>query len=115
MQSHAFPYYLQVAHRVWLEFGELEGWERDQRAGPSCCARAEEIHQYLRPEQSRGIEPPIYKHINVSDLSNQRYNFGETEFVDKEEFKRKIQALISDLTKKGPLYLVFHDNNQDIK
>ncbi|KIM90889.1 hypothetical protein PILCRDRAFT_811386 [Piloderma croceum F 1598] len=47
--------------------------------------------------------------------NRERYNFGETEFIDKNQFKKRIQGLISDLTKNGPLYLVFHDNNQDIK
>ncbi|KAF8663461.1 hypothetical protein AX16_001031 [Volvariella volvacea WC 439] len=43
------------------------------------------------------------------------YNFGESEIVRKTEFKNKVSSLIADLKKNGPVYLVFHDNNQDIK
>jgi len=44
-----------------------------------------------------------------------KYNFGQSEYVNKNELKKRIQGLMSDLQKKGPLFLVFHDNNQDIK
>jgi hypothetical protein len=84
----------------------------DQRARTPRGSRAKEAHQFLRPEQPRGDEALAYAH-QLSDSSDQQYNFGETEYVEsKNRFKERI---LSELTKKGPLYLVFHDNNQDIK
>ena len=45
----------------------------------------------------------------------QFYNFGQSELVDKHEFKRRICELVEQYKKEGPLFLVFHDNSQDIK
>ena len=49
------------------------------------------------------------------DTPPQHYQFGTSEYIDKKEFKVRIQTLISELSKLGPLYLVFHDYSQDIK
>lgn len=53
--------------------------------------------------------------IHLTIFYFQKYNFGQSEYVNKNELKKRIQDLMSDLHKKGPLFLVFHDNNQDIK
>ena len=45
----------------------------------------------------------------------QHYQFGTSEYINKNGFKVRIQNLISELSKAGPLYLVFHDYSQDIK
>ncbi|KAG9317407.1 hypothetical protein JVU11DRAFT_1606 [Chiua virens] len=44
-----------------------------------------------------------------------RFAFGTSEQVNKATFKSRIQKLITDLQSAGPLFLIFHDNNQDIK
>lgn len=46
---------------------------------------------------------------------HQNYNFGESEVVSKAAFKSLVCDLISRLHQYGPVFLVFHDNNQDIK
>ncbi|EMD40754.1 hypothetical protein CERSUDRAFT_111333 [Gelatoporia subvermispora B] len=43
------------------------------------------------------------------------YNFGKSEDVDKRTFKQRIRDLIAEHCAKGPLFLIFHDNSQDIK
>ena len=35
--------------------------------------------------------------------------------MKKSVFERRIRDLIASLAKYGPVYLVFHDNTQDIK
>jgi len=43
------------------------------------------------------------------------YQFGPSKNVKKAEFKRQIGDLLSCLTQYGPVFLVFHDDKQDIK
>ncbi|KAI0375610.1 hypothetical protein BV20DRAFT_959607 [Pilatotrama ljubarskyi] len=43
------------------------------------------------------------------------YSFGDSEVVNKHTFKQRIQDLINKHREAGPLFLVFHDNSQDIK
>jgi hypothetical protein len=46
----------------------------------------------------------------------QAYNFGESEKIPKSMFKSRLEDLItSNQSPTNPLYLVFHDNSQDIK
>jgi len=45
----------------------------------------------------------------------EHFAFGVSEEVDKKAFKARIQALVAHLQSVGPLFLIFHDNNQDIK
>ncbi|KAI6047401.1 hypothetical protein EDC04DRAFT_2876436 [Pisolithus marmoratus] len=59
-------------------------------------------------------ERRYYTNTFVSN-NRDRFSFGKSEEVNKATFKQRIQALIEDLKKSGPLFLIFHDNNQDIK
>ncbi|KAF5387708.1 hypothetical protein D9615_000493 [Tricholomella constricta] len=43
------------------------------------------------------------------------YGFGKSEIVKKAAFKTRVCGFITELAKYGPVFLVFHDNNQDIK
>ncbi|KAI0771598.1 hypothetical protein BD413DRAFT_613103 [Trametes elegans] len=43
------------------------------------------------------------------------YKFGDSEIVNRATFRQRIQDLISQPKKEGPLFLVFHDASQDIK
>lgn len=47
--------------------------------------------------------------------ARQYFAFGTSEEVNKATFKNRIQTLIADLQSAGPLFLVFHDNSQDMK
>jgi len=51
--------------------------------------------------------------IYAGDL--QHYNFGDSETVKKKEFSERIHQLLAKLRGQGPVFLVFHDNNQDVK
>jgi hypothetical protein len=54
--------------------------------------------------------------VTVNDLqTKQNYNFGTSETICKADFKTKINDLLSRVSNPGPLFLIFHDNNQDIK
>ena len=54
---------------------------------------------------------PDYQGLNYT----QNYTFGESETVKKAAFKKRIHDLFARLALYGPVFLVFHDNNQDIK
>ncbi|KAI0254697.1 hypothetical protein BJV78DRAFT_869201 [Lactifluus subvellereus] len=43
------------------------------------------------------------------------YHYGQSEDVTMKELKERIHAMIESMKKQGPLFLVFHDNYQDIK
>jgi hypothetical protein len=45
----------------------------------------------------------------------QNYNFGESKTLKRKAFKAKIQELFEEIKEHQPVFLVFHDNNQDIK
>jgi hypothetical protein len=55
--------------------------------------------------------------LAVTAYPEQNYNFGKSEDVSKAGFKNRICDLVSGLSgpSRGPLFLVFHDNSQDIK
>ncbi|KAI9508951.1 hypothetical protein F5148DRAFT_1191684 [Russula earlei] len=43
------------------------------------------------------------------------YHFGQSEDVTMKELKERIHTMIQSMAVPGPLFLVFHDNNQDLK
>jgi hypothetical protein len=45
----------------------------------------------------------------------QKYNFGESITLKRKAFKARIQELFDEIKEHQPAFLVFHDNNQDIK
>ncbi|TFY50932.1 hypothetical protein EVJ58_g10826 [Rhodofomes roseus] len=49
------------------------------------------------------------------DNKREHYNFGKSEDVDKLTFRQRIRDMIAKYREMGPLFLVFHDNNQDVK
>jgi len=56
-------------------------------------------------------------HHHHPDLANvgQFYDFGQSEDVTMKELKERIHDMIPSMATPGPLFLVFHDNSQDIK
>ncbi|KAH7887666.1 hypothetical protein F5I97DRAFT_1861958, partial [Phlebopus sp. FC_14] len=59
-------------------------------------------------------EHKYYTNTYVPD-NREHFAFGTSEVVNKAAFRRRIQNLVTGLQATGPLFLVFHDNNQDIK
>jgi hypothetical protein len=51
----------------------------------------------------------------ISSLVIQHYQYGTSEDVDKTTLRSRIHELILRNTKRGPLFLVFHDCGGDIK
>ena len=47
--------------------------------------------------------------------SCQFYDFGQSEDVTMKQMKERIHNMIQSMATPGPLFLVFHDNSQDIK
>jgi hypothetical protein len=45
----------------------------------------------------------------------QFYHYGQSEDVTMKQLKERIHAMIASMRKSGPLFLVFHDNHQDLK
>ncbi|KZT74359.1 hypothetical protein DAEQUDRAFT_781910 [Daedalea quercina L-15889] len=54
-------------------------------------------------------------HQTYVQENRDHFNFGNSEDVDKHTFRQRIRDMIARYREKGPLFLVFHDNNQDVK
>jgi hypothetical protein len=101
---------------VWLAM-DFESWDRDHTLitefGWSVTYwqnRAEVLEQgHLIVKEHK-----YFRNTFVDD-HKANYNFGESEVVTKAEFKTRICDLFVRLSGHGPIYLVFHDNSQDIK
>jgi len=98
---------------------DFEGWERDHTVvtemGYSILkwdAQGKEIredgHWIIKEAEGyrNGTYVPDYRYA---------YNFGKSEKISRSTFKNRVGSLLNGLRESGPLYLVFHDNNQDIK
>lgn len=102
---------------VWCAL-DFEAWERDHTVltefGWSFVAWENgsevEEHGHLIVDEAR-------TYTNSQYVPDHRYNysFGESETVKKVAFKKRIHDLFARLALFGPVFLVFHDNNQDIK
>src|SRR6266576_6226447 len=51
----------------------------------------------------------------LANVGCQFYDFGQSEDVTMKELKERIHNMIHSMATPGPLFLVFHDNSQDIK
>ncbi|KAI0068534.1 hypothetical protein BV25DRAFT_1791899 [Artomyces pyxidatus] len=88
-------------HKVLTEFGwSLARWEDGKEVEEMGHLIVKE-HQYYTNQYV-----PEHRH---------RYNFGTSEIVSRKEFKTRINDLLDRISTPGPLFLVFHDNSQDVK
>ncbi|KAG6857091.1 hypothetical protein H0H87_009652 [Tephrocybe sp. NHM501043] len=57
------------------------------------------------------------KFLNGKYVPEHRYDygFGESEYIKKSVFPGRVGDFLTSLSTYGPVYLVFHDNSQDIK
>ncbi|KDR83650.1 hypothetical protein GALMADRAFT_86044 [Galerina marginata CBS 339.88] len=102
---------------IWCAL-DFEAWERDHTVltefGWSLVSWKDGI-----PVEDRGhlIVEEARKYTNSQYVPDYRYNYthGESEIVKKAVFKERIHDLIKSLAEYGPIFLVFHDNSQDIK
>ncbi|TFK43450.1 hypothetical protein BDQ12DRAFT_675007 [Crucibulum laeve] len=92
----------ELDHTLITEFGwSLVGWK---------SGNVVETNGHIIIDEARKYTNSKY----VPDNRN-HYNFGESELVKKASFKKRIQTFIASLSEYGPVFLVFHDNSQDIK
>ncbi|KXN89673.1 hypothetical protein AN958_05540 [Leucoagaricus sp. SymC.cos] len=104
---------------TWLAI-DFEGWERDHTVitemGYSILkwdegGREKRENGHWIIKEAEGYRNGTY----VSDF-RYAYNFGTSEKIPKSTFKTRLHSLMSSYrSATSPLYLVFHDNNQDIK
>ncbi|RDB22845.1 putative nucleolar protein C2C4.08 [Hypsizygus marmoreus] len=102
---------------VWCSI-DFEAWELDHTVITEFGWRyvawkdGEEIH-----EAGHLIVDEHQKYRNSKYVPERRYDygFGESQIVKRSSFKTRICALLEQLPQHGPVFLVFHDNNQDIK
>lgn len=118
---------------------DFEGWERDHTVitemGYSILRwdrdTGEEVredgHWIIKEAEGyrNGTYVPDFRYVGLFSFNYQvhflnwcvmqAYNFGESEKISKNAFKTRVAGLINGLRANGPLYLVFHDNSQDIK
>ncbi|KAF8639685.1 hypothetical protein AX17_000949 [Amanita inopinata Kibby_2008] len=107
----------QTKQGVWCAM-DFEAWERDHQVITECGWRllywkgGEEVE-----EANHLIVEEHKKYRNTQYVPDFRYDyaFGESNIVPRSVFKQKVCNMISSLQHRGPVFLVFHDNNQDIK
>src|SRR6266436_2530925 len=82
--------------------------------GPYRRCQAPWLHKPFRPrtQKGRSVVPSPYSLTNVG---RQFYDFGESEDVTMKQLKERIHNMLQSMATPGPLFLVFHDNSQDLK
>ncbi|KAH9938180.1 uncharacterized protein B0H18DRAFT_965939 [Fomitopsis serialis] len=105
---------------TWLAI-DFEAWDRDhsmiteygwslvrwEGKGDEKREVTEDGHLIVR--EYRGF------HQTYVEENRDHYNFGQSEDVDKHTFRQRIRDMLAKYREMGPLFLVFHDNNQDVK
>jgi len=89
-------------HTILTEFGwSYVGWKNGTRV---------ENRGHLIVEEARN-------YTNSQYVPDYRYNYvhGKSEIVKKAMFKQRIHNLLKSFSEFGTIFLVFHDNSQDIK
>ncbi|KAI4525661.1 hypothetical protein K525DRAFT_260823 [Schizophyllum commune Loenen D] len=56
-----------------------------------------------------------YRNGQYVQDNRDHYNFGETQDITKKGLKEKIAEMLTEMGKKGPVFLVFHDYRGDIQ
>ncbi|KAK0498666.1 hypothetical protein EDD18DRAFT_1158624 [Armillaria luteobubalina] len=89
-------------HTMITEFGwSIIRWENGEEV---------EDHGHLQVKEALGYRNGTY----VAD-NRMNYDFGESQVISKKQLPEYIDEMIRDLAQYGPMFLVFHDNSQDIK
>ncbi|KAK0191075.1 hypothetical protein F5146DRAFT_1103253 [Armillaria mellea] len=102
---------------VWCAI-DFEGWEREHTMitefGWSTIRweNGEEVADqgHLQIKEALGYRNGTY----VAD-NRMNYDFGESQVISKKQLPEYIEKMIQDLGQFSPIFLVFHDNSQDIK
>jgi hypothetical protein len=108
----------EMDHTVITEFGwRTVSWSdgrQEESAGHIIVAEHEKYRntKWIADRRYVRILPT---RITSASLIVQNYNFGTTETIKKMLFGARVRQFVADLAVKGPVFLVFHDNSQDIK
>ncbi|KAF8138415.1 hypothetical protein EV363DRAFT_1313880 [Boletus edulis] len=101
---------------VWCAL-DFEAWDRDHTLltefGWSTVVW--EGDEHIEQQGHLIVKEHMYYSNTFVPNHRQFFAFGTSEQVNKATFKDRIQTLVADLQSRGPLFLIFHDNNQDIK
>jgi hypothetical protein len=107
-------------HRVITEFGwstlRWVGGEPVEDMGHLIVGKHRGYTNHFVPENRRVSWPIVSS--SYPDFANvvcQFYDFGQSEDVTMKQLKERIHNMIQSMAIPGPLFLVFHDNSQDIK
>ncbi|KAH0839875.1 hypothetical protein J3R83DRAFT_826 [Lanmaoa asiatica] len=101
---------------VWCAL-DFEAWDRDHTLLTEfgwSTAHWKDDKQIEEQGHLIVKEHKYYTNTFVPD-HREHFEFGTSEEVTKAVFKNRIQTLVAGLQSTGPLFLIFHDNNQDIK
>ncbi|THH08648.1 hypothetical protein EW145_g2569 [Phellinidium pouzarii] len=102
---------------TWLAI-DFEAWEMQHSVVTECG------WSYLRWDGNEEVEKHghyiVKEHMTYTNgkyvpNARDKYAFGQSEILNKAMFKAKINKMITEFQALGPLFLVFHDCNQDIK
>ncbi|KAK0242647.1 hypothetical protein EDD85DRAFT_297073 [Armillaria nabsnona] len=92
----------EMEHTMITEFGwSIIRWENGEEVAD---------HGHLQIKEALGYRNGKY----VAD-KRMNYDFGESQVISKKELPEYIEEMIQDLAQYGPIFLVFHDNSQDIR
>lgn len=105
-------------HTVLTEFGWcFVAWENGVEVEEQGHLIVDEARFYTNSQYV-----PDHRYVSLVTLPSfkgliqtQNYTFGKSETVKKVVFRERIHDLFARLASYGPVFLVFHDNNQDIK
>ncbi|TFY64472.1 hypothetical protein EVG20_g5938 [Dentipellis fragilis] len=101
---------------VWCAL-DFEAWDRDHTVLTEFGWSLTKWEDGKEIEEMGHLVVKEHQHYTNTYVPNhgKSYNFGTSEIVTRGEFKECINTLLNSLVKQGPFFLVFHDNNQDIK
>jgi len=107
-------------HRVITEFGwstlRWIGGERVEDMGHLIVAKHRGYTNHFVPERRRVSRSAVPSSPSrLANVGCQFYDFGQSEDVTMNQLKERIHNMIQSMATPGPLFLVFHDNSQDIK
>lgn len=97
----------EMDHTVITEYGFCQvTWER----GPG-----EEKRKIMEDGHFIIQEHKTYQNGKYVDNNQQHYMFGKSKYIKLKDLRKFVNDQITMGLSRGPLYLVFHDHNQDIK
>ncbi|KAJ2936704.1 hypothetical protein H1R20_g387, partial [Candolleomyces eurysporus] len=108
-------------HTMITEFGwSLVGWkdgEKVEEEGHFCVQDYEWYRngRFVAENRDVGSLPSCFATEYGLNHAQKNYRFGQTERVKKKDLKTRVADLFSILEGYGTVFLVFHDNSQDIK